>query len=362
MAATTNPATQTFSSTASNGWVYMGEKWGYSPALGTPGGQVYWSFADLNLNSQLSQYYLGYPTISTPLTLWEREEVRKAFETWAEVSNIDFVEISDSVASNIRIGKSYLDGFGKTLAETTVWPSSNTLSIIKAATVVIDSADQAKPTDALSTPLGFLSTTIHELGHAIGLDHSANTNAIMYPYYNGKIDLSSEDINGAQAIYGPAPATNTTTAPTVTLSATQYTHEASIIRLYFSAFNRAPDTTGKQFWANEVDKGVTLPTIADAFCLSPEFAARYGATVSDSDFLDHVYHNVLGRAGDATGTAYWLNELGHGHSRGEVLAGFSESPEHIIQNAAFINSAANGTAMAILAGVPATDAGACLWS
>jgi len=335
----------------------MGEKWGYSTALGTSAGPVYWSFADLNLSSQLSQYYLDYPTISTPLTLWERQEVRKAVETWSEVGNIDFVEISDSAASNIRFGKSYLDGFGHTLAETIIWPFNEMPASIKAAAILIDTADQAAPTDALSTPLGFLSTAIHELGHAIGLDHSANQNAIMYPYYNGKIELSSEDISGAQAIYGATPAANANAAaaPTTALSAVQYTHEASITRLYLAAFNRAPDTIGKQYWIAEMTKGAALQTVADAFCLSLEFAARFGSTVSNADFLDHVYHNVLGRTGDAGGTAYWLNELGHGHSRGEVLAGFSESPEHIIQNAAFIDDAVNGTVMAIIAGVPATD-------
>lgn len=340
----------------------MGEKWGYSTALGTSGGPVYWSFADLNLSSQLSQYYLDYPTISTPLTLWERQEVRKAVEAWSEVGNIDFIEISDSAASNIRFGKYYLDGFGNTLAETTIWPFNETPPSIKAAAIAIDTADQAAPTDALSTPLGFLSTAIHELGHAIGLGHSANPNAIMYPYYNGKIELSSEDISGAQAIYGAAPAANSAAAPTTTLDAAQYTHEASITRLYLAAFNRAPDTIGKQYWMDEMAKGVALQTITDAFCLSPEFAARYGSTVSNADFLDHVYHNVLGRTGDAGGTAYWLNELGSGRSRGEVLAGFSESPEHIIQNAAFIADAVNGTAMVILAGVPSTDIAPYLWS
>lgn len=361
MAAIANPAPPTFSDAASSSWVYMGEKWGYSTALGTPGGLVYWSFADLNLSSQLSQYYLDYPTISAPLIPWERQEVRKAVETWSEVGNIDFVEISDSAASNIRFGKAYLDGFGKALAEATIWPFNETPSI-KEATIVIDAADQAAPTGALSTPLGFLSTAIHEFGHAIGLDHSANPDAIMYPYYNGKIELSREDINGAQAIYGAAPAASSAAAPAPLLSAAQYTYEASVTRLYLAALNRAPDTIGKQYWVGEMAKGAALRTIADAFSLSPEFAARYGATVSNADFLDHVYHNVLGRTGDAGGTVYWLNELDHGRSRGEVLAGFSESPEHIIQNAAFIDDAVNGTATAILAGVPATGIDPYPWS
>ena len=355
MAAITNPASTTLAISASSGWVYMGDKWGYSPGMGTAGGQVYWSFADLDLSSALAKIFLEYPTMNTPLTQWEREEVRTAFDTWEKVSNIDFVEVPDSAAANIRFGKTYIDGYGCTLGETTVWPNS-TLATIREVSIVIDTADQAVPTDALSTPLGFLSTAAHEIGHAIGLDHSANPNAIMYPYYNGMTRLSSEDIAGIQAIYGVAPTTSSTSTATSTspLSAAQYSHEASIIRLYLAAFDRAPDTTGKQYWTSEMDEGVTLQTIADAFCLSPEFAARYGTTVSSTEFLDHVYQNVLGRSGDAEGTAYWLNELNHGRSRGEVLVGFSESSEHILQNAAYIDGAVSGAVTAMLTGVATT--------
>lgn len=331
-----------YSTAAPSGWAYAGGKWGYSTTLGTSGGTVRWSFADLDLTSQLSSLFSGYPTISTPLSSWERDDIRKAVNVWESVCDIDFVEVYDSATANLRFGKSYLDGSGKILAEAYTWMSGSGNASLKEALVAFDTGDQASVTDALSTPQGFLSTAIHEIGHTIGLDHSSNSSAIMYPYYSGATVLASDDINGAQAVYGAASTTiPTTSAPTTALSPLQYTPDASIIRLYLAAFNRAPDSGGKQYWVSELAKGVSLQAIANGFCHSPEFASRYGYSVSDAGFLDHLYHNVLGRTGDTGGTAYWLNELVHGRSRGEVLVGFSESPENVDQNAAYIDATAS---------------------
>nr|XP_003415652.1 stromelysin-1 [Loxodonta africana] len=51
----------------------------------------------------------------------------------------------------------------------------------------------------------------HEIGHSLGLFHSTNPEALMYPVYNPLTDLarfhlSQDDVNGIQALYGPPPA------------------------------------------------------------------------------------------------------------------------------------------------------------
>lgn len=46
------------------------------------------------------------------------------------------------------------------------------------------------------------STALHELGHSLGLGHSPDTGAVMYAYYNGKIDLQPDDLNGIRSLYG----------------------------------------------------------------------------------------------------------------------------------------------------------------
>ncbi|MHA3065239.1 matrixin family metalloprotease [Lacticaseibacillus saniviri] len=45
------------------------------------------------------------------------------------------------------------------------------------------------------------SVAIHELGHALGLDHSTNAASVMYPVDQGKTALSAEDIAALKQIY-----------------------------------------------------------------------------------------------------------------------------------------------------------------
>ena len=80
--------------------------------------------------------------------------------------------------------------------------------------------------------------------------------------------------------------------------------------------------------------------VAAEFIKSAEFVTLYGAQPSNADLLTHIYQNVLHRAPDASGYAFWLGVLDRNAvSRAQVLAEFSESPEN---QAALIGVIGNG--------------------
>lgn len=103
----------------------------------------------------------------------------------------------------------------------------------------------------------------------------------------------------------------------------------SMIRLYRAAFDRLPDFEGLEFNARLLREGTTLESIALYFVSTEEFVQRNGA-LTNAQFIDYCYWNVLGRAPDPAGYAAWLGLLDTGAlHRGEVMNGFTESPEYI---------------------------------
>jgi hypothetical protein len=99
-------------------------------------------------------------------------------------------------------------------------------------------------------------------------------------------------------------------------------------RLYQAAFDRTPDLGGLGYWINSLDQGTSLTQAASFFVVSPEFTTTYG-NLDNQQFATQLYENVLHRAPDAGGLAFWQGQLDQGTmSRAQVLVGFSESPEN----------------------------------
>ncbi len=106
--------------------------------------------------------------------------------------------------------------------------------------------------------------------------------------------------------------------------------DGEVGRLFSAYFLRQPDSTGYDYWTRQRAGGAALTAISSEFAASSEFTTRYGS-LDDAEFIDLVYRNVLGRPADAAGLGYWVGELRNGRTRGQVMTGFSESPEFVVQ-------------------------------
>jgi hypothetical protein len=113
-------------------------------------------------------------------------------------------------------------------------------------------------------------------------------------------------------------------------------NDAITARLYDSVFDRKPDSSGLIAWANALDNGLNLQKMAQAFVGSPEFQIRYGS-LDNAAFVKQIYQNVLNRPAEQSGFDAWLNFLNTGHTRAELVVGFSESPEHMGITAPYID-------------------------
>ena len=115
--------------------------------------------------------------------------------------------------------------------------------------------------------------------------------------------------------------------PNVTYAAAA---EAQVTRLHDTALGRAPDPRGFNLFTSEIINGATLQQVAQAFLGSQEFAGRYGAALTDQQFVDAASQGALHRLPDAAGEALHANALASGQlSRAGLLAGLSASQERI---------------------------------
>lgn len=108
------------------------------------------------------------------------------------------------------------------------------------------------------------------------------------------------------------------------------TDEQELTLLYNALFNRDPDQQGLGYWMGELASSkVAFDDIIELFMESDEFTELYGDNLSDSDFIEALYNNSLGRASDAQGKGFWISQLASGKARAEILEAFAESDEHV---------------------------------
>jgi SAM-dependent methyltransferase len=99
---------------------------------------------------------------------------------------------------------------------------------------------------------------------------------------------------------------------------------------YKTAFGCLADPEGLANRVEQLQSGVTLRALAEEFVASAEFQARHGLSQNvDTEFLEALYRDGLGREPDPEGLERWLAEGGKEATRAEVLAAFGGSTEAI---------------------------------
>ncbi len=124
---------------------------------------------------------------------------------------------------------------------------------------------------------------------------------------------------------GPAISLNTLAGETFTYESMAGVN-GSVVRLYAASFLRDPDLDGFVHWRYS---GLTVPQMATYFMSSEEWETSYGDLTED-EFVELIYQNVLDRSPDDEGLDYWTG-IAQANGRTAVLLGFSESQEFKVQ-------------------------------
>lgn len=182
--------------------VLNGAKWG-SPEPGT-GARVTYSYMPDNTpcdntNSCLSLFSFMPAGFTS--------EIDRAFDAWASVANLTFIQVSDDGkdpvttqnSGDIRLGGHKIINNGSNILAYAYYPYQNTGS--SAGDIHFDSSD----TWSIGGNGGFdiFFVALHEIGHALGLGHETEKLAIMNATYNPSLgELQPDDIAGIQYLYG----------------------------------------------------------------------------------------------------------------------------------------------------------------
>lgn len=96
-------------------------------------------------------------------------------------------------------------------------------------------------------------------------------------------------------------------------------------RTFVKYLGRVPDASGRSYWIGGLRNGKALWRFRAQLFGSNEYFAKAGGT--NALYVQRAYADVLGRAPDPSGLAYWSGKLDKGADRGSVALQFINSAE-----------------------------------
>ncbi len=184
----------------------LGAEWTY-------GSRITYSFAPdgTSIGGVSSAWFQTMSNLGISTTTWQ-QQFQKAAALWEAAANINLVQVSDDGSDfgctgnqqgDPRFGDIRIGGIAQSsgiLAVAFLPPPINGDSL--AGDIVMNTNQAWK----VNSNTDIESVALHEIGHALGLDHSSIYNAVMYAYYTTvKQTLNSDDTQGMQAVYITRP-------------------------------------------------------------------------------------------------------------------------------------------------------------
>lgn len=131
-------------------------------------------------------------------------------------------------------------------------------------------------------------------------------------------------VNGAAYETLAASEMNTAVAELGFVKADQATLK-TLSLLYHTAFKRAPDLAGLNFWAGHA---VSTDQLVQTFLQSQEWAAGMGK-LSNQELVQQLYQNMRGQPGSGVEVDQWVSKLdSNAISRADLVRAFALSSEH----------------------------------